>query len=172
MTFQVPCSCFRIGSLFCAVCSQTGFGRFWPLQTFQATSPATASALGLPLWWHAMEFLITIQALGRWSSSTFQLYIRTLSEALEALSTKLAYGSYLRQQCRSLVLALWVCGIASSLQPFPLSLRPVPAFWLQPSLYPSTSHKGCFQFCWLWTTRSSGYRQAFCPAWHACFPTR
>ena len=31
-----------------------------------------------------------IQALGRWSSSTYQLYIRTPSESLAALSTKLA----------------------------------------------------------------------------------
>ena len=31
-----------------------------------------------------------IQALGRWSSSTYQLYIRTPSDSLAALSTKLA----------------------------------------------------------------------------------
>ena len=31
-----------------------------------------------------------IQALGRWSSSAYQLYIRTPSESLPALSTKLA----------------------------------------------------------------------------------
>ena len=31
-----------------------------------------------------------IQALGHWSSSAYQLYIRTLSESLAALSTKLA----------------------------------------------------------------------------------
>ena len=31
-----------------------------------------------------------IQALGRWSSSAYQLYIRTPSESLAALSTKLA----------------------------------------------------------------------------------
>ena len=30
-----------------------------------------------------------IQALGRWSSSAYQLYIRTPSESLAALSTKL-----------------------------------------------------------------------------------
>jgi len=35
-----------------------------------------------------------IQALGRWSSSAYQLYIRTLSESLAALSTKLASSQW------------------------------------------------------------------------------
>ena len=58
-TFQVPCSCSRMSSPFSALCPRTVFSRSGPLQTFQVTSSATASTLGLPLWWQATEFLIT-----------------------------------------------------------------------------------------------------------------
>ena len=37
-TFQVPCSCSRIGSLFCVLCSWTGFERTWSQRTLQVTS--------------------------------------------------------------------------------------------------------------------------------------
>jgi len=52
-----------------------------------------------------------IQSMGRWSSNAYQLYIRTPSDALAALSKKLAWGKYLRCLERLLELISGCCSI-------------------------------------------------------------
>ena len=56
---QAPSFCSRMGSLSRVLCLRTGLGKSWHLRTSQATSPATASASGPPLWQLAMECPIT-----------------------------------------------------------------------------------------------------------------
>ena len=53
VTSQISCFCSRMGSLFCVLCSQTGFGRLWHLRTscsrqFLATAASTPAGSGLP----------------------------------------------------------------------------------------------------------------------------
>ena len=54
-----PLFLFQNGNLSHVPCLQTGFSKSWHLRTSQATSSATASALGLSLWLLAMKCLIT-----------------------------------------------------------------------------------------------------------------
>ena len=68
-----------------------GSGRFWHVPEFQGIFPATVFVLatvaarrGIP------DHLI--QALGRWSSNADKSYIRTPSETLASLPSRLTYG--------------------------------------------------------------------------------
>ena len=71
--------------------SQTGFGTLCQQEAFRGTSRATAFASGAAtvVGCNGIPDHL-IQALGRWSSSAFQLYIRTPADMLALLPSRLS----------------------------------------------------------------------------------